>query len=82
MQKIREQREIKEQDQKQDQRRDQRQDQGRCDDQNRAVEVPSYMAQETEEVLREIRGLQSQHPRVFVAIDGRCGAGKTTLPHG
>lgn len=83
MQKIREQREIKEQDQKQDQkrdqRRDQRQDQGRCDDQNRAAEVPSYMAQENEEVLRKIRGLQSQHPRVFVAIDGRCGAGKTTL---
>lgn len=43
------------------------------------AEVSSYMLQETEFVLEQIRKLQTLHSRVFVAVDGRCGAGKTTL---
>ena len=30
-------------------------------------------------LLRRIRALAAAQPRVFVAIDGRCAAGKTTL---
>lgn len=43
------------------------------------TEASSYMLQETEFVLEQIQKLQTLHPRVFVAVDGRCGAGKTTL---
>lgn len=55
------------------------QNQDGCDDQKGMAEELSCMAQETENILREIRGLQALYPRVFVAVDGRCGAGKTTL---
>ncbi|WP_432627883.1 uridine kinase family protein [Brotaphodocola sp.] len=47
--------------------------------QTETAQESSYMAQEADLVMREIRGLQKLHPRVFVAVDGRCGAGKTTL---